>query len=141
MARSLKGDVVATLSDGRKLTFVYEFDGLIALEEASGMKMPEVYAELQRLDREKEQPSLRLMRAIIFGGLQEHHPEMTLKDAGLLIQHQSEAINDAFKALQGAHGPEGEGQAGDDAGEGPPKRGAGTGAGSSKAGAEPVSTH
>ena len=129
----ITGKITVTLSDGRKLIFEYDFDGLIALEEASGMKMPEVYAELQRLERTKGQPAMRLMRAIIYGGLQTNHPELSLKDAGNLILNEADAINKAFQALKGAHGPEGEEQeergpaADDETDEDPSKQAAGTG--------------
>lgn len=128
-----KGSTRLDLSDGRVLTLEYDFDGLIALEEAAGMKMPEVYAEFKRLEQTKDQPSLRLQRAIFFGGLQAHHPEITLKEVGMLLLTEGEALEKAVLALNGAHGPKGED--GDEADAGPPKRGAGTGAPSSKAGA------
>lgn len=128
MADRMKGGVTLKLSDGRTLTLEYDFDGLIALEEAAGMRMPEVYAELQRLEKTKGSPSLRLSRAIIFGGLQQHHPEMTLKEAGDLILKEAGAIDTAMKAMAGAHGPaDGEGPPAD--GDQGPTRSSGAGTG------------
>lgn len=141
MANALKGEAFIALSDGRRLHVAYDFDGLIALEEAAGMRMSAVYAELQRLQATKQAPSLRLTRAILYGGLQQHHPEITLKEVGDIILGDTDAINQAFVALQGAHGPASDegGQAGE-AEPGPLLSEAGTGVISSKAGAEPVLT-
>jgi hypothetical protein len=136
VANLLGGDAKVELSDGRVLHFAYDFDGMIALEEASGMKMSAVQAELQRLSRTKEEPSMRLTRAIIYGGLQQYHPEMTLKDAGEIILTETAAIARAFEALSAAHGPQDEGGEAGGATADPPKAPArGTGASSSKAGA------
>jgi hypothetical protein len=134
MKNRIKGPAQLTLSDGRVLTIEYDFDGLIALEEASGMKMPEVYAEMGRLERTKQPPSLRLARAIIYGGLQQHHPEIGLKEAGNLILNETDAIGRAMKAFGGAHGPAGsgneEGSSASDEADPPKSNEAGTGAGS-----------
>lgn len=137
MAGGFKGSATLALSDGRVLTLEYDFDGLVALEEASGMKMPQVYAEFARLTKTKEQPSLRFQRAIFFGGLQAHHPEITLKEVGVLLLTEGAALEQAFAALNGAHGPKGEdGEADED----PSSRGVGNGADSSKAGARRASS-
>jgi hypothetical protein len=130
MRDAIKGGARLELSDGRVLTLEYDFDGMIALEEASGMKMPELYKELARLERAKESPSLRIQRAIFYGGLQAHHPDITLKEVGHIILSEADALEEAFKALSGAHGPAEAGEPGAN----PPKRGAGNGGSSSKAG-------
>jgi hypothetical protein len=136
MANALNGEALLPLRDGRKLRVAYDFDGLIALEEASGMRMPEIYAELERLGAIKETPSMRLSRAILYGGLQQHHPEITLKEVGAIILDDTDALAAAFRAFEGSHGPEGEGGSAGDVNEDPPLRGArGTGRSSSKAGA------
>jgi hypothetical protein len=130
MKNRIKGPAQLKLSDGRVLTLEYDFDGLIALEEAAGMKMPDVYAEMKALERSKAAPSMRLSRAIIYGALQQHHPEITLKEAGDLILRETDAIQAAMKAFGGAHGPadgdDGEGSsASDDADPPPSEAGAG----------------
>jgi hypothetical protein len=138
MVDGMKGGAKLPLSDGRVLTLEYDFDGLIALEEASGMKMPEFYKEMRRLEREKENPSLRLQRAIFYGGLQAHHPEITLQEVGKLLLTEGAALEAAHKALNGAHGPKEE--AGEESEPDPTPQGAGIGDGSSKAGPQPAST-
>jgi hypothetical protein len=134
MKNRIKGPAQLKLSDGRVLTLEYDFDGLIALEEASGMKMPEVYAEMKRLERTKEPPSMRLSRAIIYGGLQQHHPEMGLKEVGNLILHETDALQQAMMAFGGAHGPAGteeeEGSSASDEADPPKPTAAGAGGGS-----------
>lgn len=132
------GEAVIELGDGRKLRLAYDFDGMIALEEASGMKMRALYMELQRLEQAGEDPSAKLMRAVFYGGLQQHHPEITLKEVGNIILTDMDAILKAFAAFQGAHGPADDGGSAGTVNEGPPGR-RGTGGTSSKAGAAPGS--
>jgi len=143
MTSIAQGEAVITLSDGRKLHLAYDYDGLIALEEAAGMKMRAIYAEIQRLEQVGEDPSARLMRAIFFGGLQQHHPEITLKEVGDIIVNDMDALLKAFEAFQGSHGPAVNGGSARDASVDPMMKTragrSGTGARSSRAGAAPGS--
>jgi hypothetical protein len=139
MSNPLKGQARLPLSDGRELKLEYDFDGLIALEEAAGMKMPQVYEALKAAEKSKDGLSLRIQRAIIYGGLQMHHPEMTLKEAGNIILSEAGAFATAMSAISGAHGPAEGGQAGEAEAD-PPQKGSGIGANSSKHGAAQAST-
>lgn len=131
-ANPLKGQSTVPLSDGRVLTLTFDFDALSAAEEASGLKVPEIFAELAL-----ESPSLRVQRALIYGALVGNHPEITLKQAGQLLLDEAEAFEAAFaRAMAGSIGPvEGGGAEADDD---PRSRGAGIGASSSPGGAVPA---
>lgn len=130
MSNPLKGEAKVKLSDGRVLTLAFDFDALIAVEEASGMRLPAILEELGG------EPSLKVQRALVYGALRRDHPEIDLQQAGKLFLTEGEALSKAIDdSLAGSLGPADEEAEEHDPSAGPPKRGAGTGASSSRRGA------
>lgn len=99
MSNPLKGEATATLDDGRKLQIVLNANAWVEIEEVLGKKVPDILDELKGGNA-----SMKTQRAIIWGGLQKHHPEMTLQDAGEVLVEAAEAL---AKAVNGGV-PQGE---------------------------------
>jgi hypothetical protein len=119
--------------DGRDLVFFYDMDALILVEEAAKCGVKAIFERMLIGD-------VRLgdLRALIWGGLQRHHPEITLADATALIESEGEAMGAAIRdALAAAMPDPKEGRDG----QNPPigKR-AGTGKSSTRTGAARGST-
>jgi hypothetical protein len=85
MTNPLKGEGRLILEDGRTFTLVLDFDGLIAAEQAYGKPMQQLLAEAN-------QGFMGAIRAILWGALQRHHPQLTLGDAGQLMLDQQQAV-------------------------------------------------
>lgn len=95
MSNPLKGEATVDLEDGRKLVLAFDVNAWIDIEEEVGMKTPEIIKALQDKDNP---PGLAFQRAIIWGGLRKHHPEMSIRDAGEIMVEAAEAM---AKALNG----------------------------------------
>lgn len=119
MANPMKGESEVALEDGRKLKMVFNANAWIETEEVLGRPTPEIIDELQ-----SGRASLKTQRAVIYGGLQKHHPEITLEEAGDILVEAAQAM---AAGLAGGM-PQAEEGAAADANAGPPKRkrGAGT---------------
>lgn len=82
MANKFKGERDFTVGEGeeqRTYHMVLDANAFCEIEEVLGLNLPELVDALQR------RPSLRLFRAILYGALHEHHPELTLADCGNLL--------------------------------------------------------
>lgn len=132
MAAAMKGEEQVTLLDGRTLTLAFDFEALMEAEEVSGLRMPDIFHEMVQAELNRTVPSLRVQRALIFGALRRHHPEIALEEVGpLLLANVDKFAEASDKAMRKSIGPvEEEGDGDEDAEESPPKAGAGTGAGS-----------
>lgn len=73
-----KGEV-SFESKGQRYVLQYSIDAICTLEGETGKGIIALAGELEK------SPSMTLMRQLIWAGLLEHHPEMTLKEAGELI--------------------------------------------------------
>ncbi len=71
-------------ADGRAWRLRFGVNALCRLE--ANVEDP---AEIERLvgDRDGEAPQLSTVRAAVWAGLFDHHPEITFDDAGALIDH------------------------------------------------------
>lgn len=120
MVDSTKGEVAVKLSDGREVTLAFDVNAFIDIAEHLGMEVPEVVAKLRD---KKNPPGLKFQRAVMWGGLQKHHPELTIRDAGEIMVEAAEAMAKSI----GAAMPEGEREADDEVETDPPmpRRGAG----------------
>lgn len=126
MANPMKGEASLRLADGRTLTLAYSFDALCAVEEVAARSISEVLAEIS-----KGAPRLTTARALIYGGLQQHHPEVTLTEAGELILSDGPAVSEAMnRALAAAFPKAAEGRQAAN----PPSQRPGTGSRSSRSG-------
>jgi len=126
MANPAKGEASLRLSDGRELTLHYDFDSLCAVEEAADKAIGKVLQEIS-----EGAPRLTTARALIYGGLRFHHPDLSLATAGELILSDGPQLTEAMnKALMSAFPQASEGKQGTN----PPSRRRGTGSRSSRSG-------
>lgn len=127
MADPTKGEVAVNLSDGRTVTLCFDINAFIDMSDELGIDVPEIVKKLQDKDNP---PSLKFQRVVMWGGLQKHQPDMSIRDAGEILVEASEAM---AKSLGGAMRQD-DGEAGNDADADPPKPRRGTATKSSKGG-------
>jgi hypothetical protein len=87
---------------GQSYTLRFSVDALCGLETVTGKGIVALLDELM----DQSRMSLTMMRQVVWCGLREHHPDITVKDAGELIakaggflkmmEHVSSAIALAF---------------------------------------------
>lgn len=73
-----KGEV-SFEADGQRFVLQYSIDAVCTLEGETGKGFVALVEELE------QNPSLTLMRQMLWAGLLERHPDITLKEAGELI--------------------------------------------------------
>lgn len=121
MPDKTKGEATITLESGRELTFAFDVNAFIDIADELQMDVPEV---LKLIGDKDNPPGLKAQRVIFWGGLQKHHPEMTIRDAGEVMLEAAPAMAKAM----GAAMPKADEGAGEEADADPPKpRGRGTG--------------
>lgn len=117
---AMKGEAEARLADGRTLKLAFNVNAWVAIEEQLGMPMPEI---LEKIASNKA--SLAIQRAIMWGGLRKHHPELSLEDAGDVMVEAAEAMRSGLEG-GAARDEEGAGETPEDPPSRRPRRGAGT---------------
>jgi hypothetical protein len=127
MANPHKGEASLTVGEAQ-YTLVFDINGLCEVESLLGLSINQILGRME---------SLTVVRALVWGGLRAKHPEITLNEAGAMV----EAIGGAGAALEAV----GRGLAGamPDPKEGVgsrPRKGAGAGTGrrSRKRGSKPA---
>ena len=80
MANAHKGEV-AFEAEGQRYVLRFSIDAICQLEAETSKGIVALISELQ--DRDKM--SITLARQMLWAGLREHHPDITVKDAGELI--------------------------------------------------------
>lgn len=105
MANKAKGEASLTTSAGDVLTLAYNFDALCEVEDAAGKSIGDVLAEISR-----GSPRLTTARALIYGGLREHHPEIELSDVGELLLTDGAAFTGAMEKALSAAFPQAKGK-------------------------------
>lgn len=99
MANQHKGEATFTASDGTIYRLRMDHNALAEAEDILGLNPQDLLKQMH----EKQQT--KYFRALLFGALQEHHPDITLRDAGRLLG-DGEAVGEAIgKAMLGAFGP------------------------------------
>lgn len=83
MANREKGEVSMEI-DGTQYTFVLTVDAMVALEDM--FSTPQRETTFQQVMQRVQAGSVKHCRGLIWASLQEHHPEMTLKDVSAMIQ-------------------------------------------------------
>lgn len=78
-----------TLADGRELTLEFDLDAFIEAESAYGKPMRALLADAKA-------GFIGSVRALLYGGLRKHHPEVTPALAGEIAMSRSEAAADAL---------------------------------------------
>lgn len=119
MANSVKGEVVLNLHDGRALTVVMDFDALVEAESVYGKP-------LQQLMTDAQAGFMGAVRALLVGGLRTHHPELTVKDASVMLQTDAATVTSALAEAADAAFPKADGSAVEDKdGANPPGKASG----------------
>ena len=130
MPNSLMGEDQVELLDGRTLVLAYDFEALMAAEEVSGLRLPDIFHEMTQAEINQTVPSLRVQRALLYGALRKHHPEIGAEECGtILLLNQAAFAEASDRALKNSMGPIEEATA-DDAEEDPPVGGVGIGSNS-----------
>lgn len=89
MANRIKGEV-ALSHDGDDYTLVLDFNALADFEDATGQNAVKLLSGGEL--------SIGQMRALIHAGLKQHHPKVTLADAGHILQSNMGALGEALAA-------------------------------------------
>ena len=124
----IRGEAVAKLASGRKLTLVVNLATIAKTAAQTGIVAKDI---LPVLGDKNDPRQMLVMIAMVQNALHRHHRDLDDDDVGemMLEQADADAIGEALMAgVQGAFGEEEE--AGDDAPPNPPKakrRGTGTG--------------
>lgn len=132
MANRARGEATLTLEDGTVMTLAIDHNAMAEMEDAAdGVTADELFQGMRRV---------KYMRAILFGALRQHHPEITLVQAGDLLS-EGERVGVAIgEALERAF-PQAFDEARKAVKEGephPPVRSAGTGMRSSPRGPKKI---
>ena len=113
MANAIKGEVSLTLSDGRAFTLVLDMEALVEAESIYRKPAPDIWIDVRR-------GFVGAMRAVLYGALRAHHPEITPREAATMFGRDGEAIADALeRSYAAAHAAPVEGKE-DRKGENPP---------------------
>ncbi|WP_138423721.1 GTA-gp10 family protein [Maritimibacter alexandrii] len=85
---------------GKTYTLQFTTNALVELEEATGKSVVDIL--------ESEQQSMKMLRAIFWAGLIEHHDTMTQKEAGAIIDAAGglDAVMDLVNKAMTASMPE-----------------------------------
>ncbi len=121
-----KGETSVTLGDGRTLTLRRDFNALAEAEEELGIRMDEIARRL-----EQGGPVMKITRALFWGALRAHHPEITVVEAGEMLESDGERIGEAMEKAVSASAALEKAEAGP---ANPPKPRRGTGRTSSRRG-------
>jgi hypothetical protein len=92
MANRIYGEARLKLADNRELTLRFDFAALVEAEEASGLGTQAMLSEFAG----KGGAHLKTARAMLYGGLRYHHPDLTLEDVGDLLMTDGEAVSGAM---------------------------------------------
>ena len=77
-------------ADGETFTLAYDIPALILAEDASGWDMPVL---LDRLER----GNLKALRAVVWAGLQKHHPCNLLRATEIIAAARLNVVGDAMR--------------------------------------------
>lgn len=91
MVNALKGEVPLKLDGGRKLTLVFDMDGLIEAEGTYGKPLAQMLADASA-------GFMGAVRAMLFGALRARHSDLTLGDVSAMLADNTQAISDALGA-------------------------------------------
>ncbi len=91
MANRVFGEARLPLADGVELTLRFDFAALVEAEEAAERGTDEMMKEMAAGGAR-----LKTARAMLYGALRQHHPELTLDEAGDLFLSDGEAVSAAM---------------------------------------------
>ncbi|MBN7777780.1 hypothetical protein JYP49_14360 [Nitratireductor aquimarinus] len=112
MANVHRGGV--TLKAGENAyTLSFSINAMCELEDAFGKPVMEVIEDFQNVGTKGAAPSIKTVRTLIWAALIDHHPEMTVEDAGrislsvdvnTLMEKVGTALQRAFPSQEGDQG-------------------------------------
>lgn len=87
MANAFRGEVTLT-HEGQDYTMVLDFNALCEYEDITGDDWKSLFAKLDK-------GTLRAteLRALVCAGLREHHPDITLSQAGAILSANPDAVD------------------------------------------------
>jgi hypothetical protein len=95
MSNPHKGEVALEAGD-KTYTLRYSIDAICSMEAALGKGFPAIAAEMSDINK----MSVTVVRQVLHSGLQESHPDLTLKDAGELILSAGGALKVMAKVTE-----------------------------------------
>jgi len=107
MANANRGEVSFRV-DGKEYTLRYSTNALCELEDKLDLGIHEI---AQRLAN-KETLRLKMVRAVLWAGLRDHHPDLTIEEAGELVSKAGmvdllDKVGEAFtRSFGGGEGTE-----------------------------------
>lgn len=81
MANHIKGESTFKIQD-KEYTLCFDNEALIQLEDILDQGIVGVCLEMQRWGKEPERIRLKWIRAMLWAGLRQHQPKITLEEAG-----------------------------------------------------------
>lgn len=119
----IKGEVELELKDGRKFVLVGDFQSRVVAEEAYGKPY-------RFIVRDAAAEYLGAVRALLYGLMKRHQPDLTLEDVGELIDTSGAELMEAAEKAMDQATPKSEGKEG--ANPPKPQRGKKSGASGAK---------
>jgi hypothetical protein len=99
MANQHKGEAEFVAASGATYRLLMDHNALAEAEDILGLNPEEMLRQMH------ETKQTKFFRALLYGALKEHHPTITLRDAGKLLG-EGEVVGEAIgKAMMGAFGP------------------------------------
>ncbi len=94
MANPHKGEV-SLVAEGKTYTLKYSVDAICRLEETTGKNLTALMVEMADASR----MSLSMTRHMVHAALFEHHPEVSLKEAGEIMAGSGGMLNAITKVV------------------------------------------
>lgn len=92
MPNPMKGEAEVKLADGRTLRMAFDANAWCAIEEQLDKGTPEILEELQ-----SGRARMKTQRAMMWGGLRKHHPEISVEEAGEILIEAAQQLSDAIE--------------------------------------------
>lgn len=131
MTNVVKGEVPLKLKDGRVLTLVLDFEAFVVAEQLAGKP-------LHLLAVDVALGFLGGKRAMLYGAMRRHHPEIEPEDVGAMFAANELAINKALSAADQASFPDATEDKKPGKAPAMPRRGRNSGASGAKPGSNPT---
>ena len=114
MANKQKGEV-KFVAAGQHYVLRFSNNALCELEDATGRGALEVAADLQGAGDDNTKIRFKTVRTLFWAGLTDHHPDLTEKDAGNILQDLGlekafPLIGEAFQLVFGGDNAEPDGE-------------------------------
>lgn len=98
MANRFLGEITTEV-DGQTYKLRLDFNAMAEFEDATGKEAFAVFAAF-----ENGKASVKDMRAILWAGLREHHPDVDMKGAGAILSHDVDILRQLLEACMPGEG-------------------------------------